>query len=121
MTVGAQPLEAGKPRRMTRTQFSKRLGQVERLCPVDRRVDPGLVADLLDVCRVGAFPCGACSASHSFIQTTFFSENYTQPLSDPVFQRYLTNSLIVASLQRAAGFRAGRLRNLRAFPLAVAG
>ena len=33
----------------------------------------------------------------SFIQTTFFAENYTKPLSDPTFQRYLANSLIVAS------------------------
>ncbi len=30
-------------------------------------------------------------------QTTFFSENYLKPLSNPVFQRYLTNSLIVAT------------------------
>jgi glycerol transport system permease protein len=36
--------------------------------------------------------------NHSFIQTTFFSENYVKPLSDVVFQRYLTNSLIVASM-----------------------
>jgi multiple sugar transport system permease protein len=36
--------------------------------------------------------------NHSFIQTTFFSENYIKPLSDPVFQRYLRNSLIVASV-----------------------
>jgi glycerol transport system permease protein len=33
----------------------------------------------------------------TFIQTTFFAENYTKPLSDPTFQRYLANSLIVAS------------------------
>jgi len=33
----------------------------------------------------------------TFIQTTFFAENYTKPLSDPTFQRYLKNSLIVAS------------------------
>jgi multiple sugar transport system permease protein len=33
----------------------------------------------------------------SFIQTTFFAENYIKPLSDPTFQRYLINSLIVAS------------------------
>jgi len=33
----------------------------------------------------------------SFIQTTFFAENYIKPLSDPTFQRYLANSLIVAS------------------------
>lgn len=30
-------------------------------------------------------------------QSTFFSENYIKPLSNPVFQRYLTNSLIVAT------------------------
>ena len=33
----------------------------------------------------------------TFIQTTFFAENYIKPLSDPTFQRYLVNSLIVAS------------------------
>jgi glycerol transport system permease protein len=33
----------------------------------------------------------------SFIQTTFFAENYIKPLSDPTFQRYLANSLIVAT------------------------
>jgi len=33
----------------------------------------------------------------SFIQTTFFAENYIKPLSDPTFQRYLANSLIIAS------------------------
>ena len=33
----------------------------------------------------------------TFIQTTFFAENYIKPLSNPTFQRYLTNSLIVAS------------------------
>ncbi len=33
----------------------------------------------------------------SFIQTTFFAENYVKPLTDPTFQRYLANSLIVAS------------------------
>ena len=35
--------------------------------------------------------------SPSFLQTTFFAENYTKPLLDPVFQRYLTNSLIIAT------------------------
>ena len=33
----------------------------------------------------------------SFIQTTFFAENYSKPLFDPVFQRYMTNSIIVAT------------------------
>jgi multiple sugar transport system permease protein len=33
----------------------------------------------------------------TFIQTTFFAENYIKPLSDPTFQRYLINSLIIAS------------------------
>jgi glycerol transport system permease protein len=33
----------------------------------------------------------------SFIQTTFFAENYIKPLSDPTYQRYLANSLIVAT------------------------
>jgi multiple sugar transport system permease protein len=35
--------------------------------------------------------------SASLIQTTFFAENYTKPLSNPVFQRYMLNSLIVAT------------------------
>lgn len=35
--------------------------------------------------------------STSIIQTTFFAENYTKPLSNPVFQRYMMNSLIVAT------------------------
>jgi multiple sugar transport system permease protein len=35
--------------------------------------------------------------SASLIQMTFFAENYTKPLSNPVFQRYMLNSLIVAT------------------------
>jgi ABC-type glycerol-3-phosphate transport system permease component len=35
--------------------------------------------------------------STSIIQTTFFAENYLKPLSNPVFQRYMLNSLIVAT------------------------
>ena len=31
------------------------------------------------------------------IQTTFFAENYTKPLSNPVFQRYLINSVVIAT------------------------
>jgi len=33
----------------------------------------------------------------SFIQTSFFSENYLKPLTDRTFQRYMMNSLIVAT------------------------
>jgi multiple sugar transport system permease protein len=32
-----------------------------------------------------------------FLQTSFYAKNYTEPLTDPVFQRYLFNSLIVAT------------------------
>lgn len=32
-----------------------------------------------------------------FFQTTFFAQNYIEPLTNPTFQRYLTNSLIVAT------------------------
>lgn len=35
--------------------------------------------------------------SASLVQTTFFAENYTKPLSNPVFQRYMMNSIIVAT------------------------
>lgn len=35
--------------------------------------------------------------SASLVQTTFFAENYTKPLSNPVFQRYMINSIIVAT------------------------
>lgn len=35
--------------------------------------------------------------SASLIQTTFFAENYTKPLTNPVFQRYMMNSIIVAT------------------------
>lgn len=35
--------------------------------------------------------------SASLIQTTFFAENYTKPLNNPVFQRYMLNSIIVAT------------------------
>ncbi len=35
--------------------------------------------------------------STSIIQTTFFAENYIKPLTNPVFQRYMLNSLIVAT------------------------
>ena len=33
----------------------------------------------------------------TFVQTTFFADNYVKPLTDPTFQRYLRNSLIVSS------------------------
>jgi glycerol transport system permease protein len=33
----------------------------------------------------------------SFIQTTFFAENYTKPLSNPTFQGYMLNSIIIAT------------------------
>jgi multiple sugar transport system permease protein len=33
----------------------------------------------------------------TLIQTTFFAENYTKPLSDPTFQGYMLNSIIVAT------------------------
>jgi len=35
--------------------------------------------------------------SASLIQTTFFVENYTKPLFDPTFQKYMLNSIIVAT------------------------
>jgi multiple sugar transport system permease protein len=35
--------------------------------------------------------------SASLIQTTFFAENYTKPLFDPTFQKYMFNSIIVAT------------------------
>jgi multiple sugar transport system permease protein len=35
--------------------------------------------------------------SASLIQTTFFAENYTKPLFDPTFQKYMLNSIIVAT------------------------
>ncbi|MEZ4733870.1 MAG: carbohydrate ABC transporter permease [Caldilineaceae bacterium] len=34
----------------------------------------------------------------SFLQTTFFAENFTKPLSNPTFQSYLFNSVVVATL-----------------------
>ncbi len=33
----------------------------------------------------------------SFFQTTFYAANYIEPLTNPTFQRYLTNSLVVAT------------------------
>ena len=33
----------------------------------------------------------------TLLQTSFYAENYIKPLTNPVFQRYLTNSLIVAT------------------------
>jgi len=35
--------------------------------------------------------------SASLIQTTFFAENYTKPLFNPTFQKYMLNSIIVAT------------------------
>ncbi|HXF60168.1 MAG TPA: carbohydrate ABC transporter permease [Caldilineaceae bacterium] len=32
-----------------------------------------------------------------FFQTSFYAQNYIEPLTNPTFQRYLTNSLIVAT------------------------
>jgi len=36
-------------------------------------------------------------ARPSFIQTSFYAENYTKPLFDPTFQRYMINSIIIAT------------------------
>ena len=33
----------------------------------------------------------------SFIQTSFYAQNYTKPLFDPTFQRYMINSIIIAT------------------------
>lgn len=33
----------------------------------------------------------------SFIQTTFFAENYTKPLFNPTFQKYMLNSITIAT------------------------
>jgi len=33
----------------------------------------------------------------NLIQTSFFAENYTKPLSNPLFQRYLVNSVVIAT------------------------
>jgi glycerol transport system permease protein len=33
----------------------------------------------------------------TFIQTSFFAENYIKPLSNPVFQRYMVNSIAIAT------------------------
>ena len=36
-------------------------------------------------------------ARPSFIQTSFYVENYIKPLTDPTFQRYMINSIIIAT------------------------
>ncbi len=36
-------------------------------------------------------------AAPTLIQTSFYAQNYIKPLTNPTFQRYLTNSLIVAT------------------------
>lgn len=36
-------------------------------------------------------------AAPSLVQTSFYAQNYIKPLTNPTFQRYLTNSLIVAT------------------------
>jgi multiple sugar transport system permease protein len=33
----------------------------------------------------------------TFLQTSFYAENYTKPLQNPTFQRYLMNSVVVAT------------------------
>jgi multiple sugar transport system permease protein len=33
----------------------------------------------------------------SFVQTTFYAENYIKPLTNPTFQRYMINSIITAT------------------------
>ncbi len=35
--------------------------------------------------------------SPAFIQTSFYAENYTKPLLNPTFQRYLVNSVVIAT------------------------
>jgi multiple sugar transport system permease protein len=37
----------------------------------------------------------------SFIQTTFYAENYTKPLTDPTFQGYMINSIVIATSNAA--------------------
>jgi glycerol transport system permease protein len=97
MTLHVRPLEATKTRRITRTQFRKGFSRAGIYIL-------WIVASILVLLPIyWLFVVSARSrvdlfGNHSFIQTTFFSENYTKPLSDPVFERYLANSLIVASL-----------------------
>jgi len=81
---------------MTRSTFRKRLGRVGVYII-------WIVATILVLLPIyWMFVVSARSrvelfGAPTFIQTTFFAENYIKPLSDPTFQRYLVNSLIVAS------------------------
>ena len=81
---------------MTRSTFRKRLGRVGIYII-------WIVATILVLLPIyWMFVVSARSRvelfdAPTFIQTTFFAENYIKPLSDPTFQRYLANSLIVAS------------------------
>ena len=81
---------------MTRSTFRKRLGRVGVYII-------WIVATILVLLPIyWMFVVSARSRvelfdAPTFIQTTFFAENYIKPLSNPTFQRYLTNSLIVAS------------------------
>ena len=81
---------------MTRSTFRKRLGRVGVYII-------WIVATILVLLPIyWMFVVSARSRvelfdAPTFIQTTFFAENYIKPLSDPTFQRYLANSLIVAT------------------------
>ena len=81
---------------MTRSTFRKRLGRVGVYIV-------WIVATILVLLPIyWMFVVSARSRvelfdAPTFIQTTFFAENYIKPLSDPTFQRYLANSLIVAT------------------------
>jgi glycerol transport system permease protein len=81
---------------MTRSTFRKRLGRVGVYII-------WIIATILVLLPIyWMFVVSARSRvelfdAPTFIQTTFFAENYIKPLSNPTFQRYLTNSLIVAS------------------------
>ena len=52
--------------------------------------------DLLDVCRVCEEP-GRVFGKPNFIIKSFLPQNYTDTLTDPSFQRYLINSLVIAT------------------------
>ena len=82
---------------MTSERLPQKAGPGRHLCPVDRRVDPGLVADLLALCRVGAFPCGAVRQPHLHPDDLLRRKLY-QAAHRSCLPALPENSLIVASL-----------------------
>ena len=86
---------------------------------LDRRQPGHAVPDLLDVRHLGEEPRRAVRHAELHHPQLLLCENYTSTLTNPTFQGYMINSIIVATRELAAGHDAGAARDLRAVALSA--